>query len=179
MSNLHKNCLWSISLIRRTFEAKFNCAKYKKRVVGVRVTDRMNRKKYSRKIIIRPPRRITLHRTFALFANNFFRCATDIYSSRCSHYTGNHYWLSNYSKQLWQCRVTNHDPPGKFDQSNGALYTARHENSSRNGFFKAPYFRMTLLFFSLAISPSPIYLFRICSFRISRVHHDKHAAKSL
>lgn len=42
---------------------------------------------------------------------------------------------------------TNHDPPGKFDRSNGALYTARHEDSSRNGFFKAPYFRVTLLFF--------------------------------
>lgn len=49
MSNLHKNCLWGWLLIRRMFGAELNRAEYKNRVVGVRVMDQLDRKKYSEK----------------------------------------------------------------------------------------------------------------------------------
>jgi len=67
MSNLHKNCFWSVSLIRQMFKAKLNCVKYK-----IAWCDE-SAGSQKVKIIVRSPRRITLHRTFALFANNFFR----------------------------------------------------------------------------------------------------------
>jgi len=102
-----------------------------------------------------------------------------IHDSCYSRYAGNLRWFSNYSNnsgnamyQSWSTEQT------RFDQSNGALYTAQHEDSSRMASSRL-HTSACSSFFSLAISPSPIRSF-LSHLQFSHVRHDKyyHVTKS-
>lgn len=147
MSNLHRKIAFEVYHLFIECLKQLNRAKYKNRVVGVCVTDRLNRKKYLEKSSF-------VHRVARSYIEllHCLQTTFSIVSQICLFMirvliTPAIIVGSQITRIALAMPCINHDRPSKFDRSNGALYTARHEDSSRNGFFKASHFRVSLLLF--------------------------------
>lgn len=183
MSNLHKNCLSSVSLVRREFKTGLNRAKYKNLVVGVCVTDRLDRKKYPEKSSFahRVARRYIEQRFCTVCKQLFLSYRRYVYS-----------WFASFLLPAIIARFSNYS-----NSSGNAVYQSRSSEQTRSVERRALYGtarglvpkwllqgsalpRVPPSFFSRYSSVADPLVFRICNFHVSRARHDKHyAAKSL